>query len=480
MSRRRRVHRSCQVQPLETRALLSALSVVGDSEMERDRKTSELTFEVRFQGSSSPFTVEVRTKDGSATVADSDYEPFDRTLQFSGTDGERVQVVVVVRSDFEIEANEDITLQLSNVSHPDVRLLNSAATGTIVNDDVPEGLSFDNGVLGIRAGDDSDVISVERVAGSIRATLNDNELLVAATDVALMLLHANGGDDSIIIGDVAAPAMIRGGGGDDTVTAGLGNDTIYGGSGHDLISANAGHDLVLGGVGNDSILAQHGNDTVSGGGGKDTVHGGSGHDLLTGEAGDDTIKAGTGNDVVHGGEGNDSLAAGRGSDSVSGGAGNDSIAGGAGPDVLAGGSGSDDVRGGRGSDQLGGGSGHDLIAGNSGRDVLVGGWGADTLLGGSGEDALISGIVQTDLRPIVTEWLSSRDNHERILRIRKDSNRSRDLSSYLVGRGRSENQTVFGDTDTDQLHGGADTDYFFATESEDLFNIERGELAEPI
>ncbi len=94
--------------------------------------------------------------------------------------------------------------------------------------------------------------------------------------------------------------------------------SISGSNGDDLLTAPAGDiDHLVRGLG--------GNDTISGLGGDDT---------LNGNAGDDVIFGGLGSDVLRGGVGNDELFGGGGADRLIGGAGDDSLNGGNGPDSF--------------------------------------------------------------------------------------------------------------------------------------------------
>ena len=138
--------------------------------------------------------------------------------------------------------------------------------------------------------------------------------------------------------------VIRGGGGEDTITVDPGTDlnlTIAGGE--DV-------DTIVGGRGDEAILGLDGDDEVESGGGDDRVSGGADRDYLDGQDGDDTVTGGTGDDTLYGLDGDDTLAGGEGQDVHEGGGGNDSILGGAGDDVLSGGAGDDTLRGDGGGD----------------------------------------------------------------------------------------------------------------------------------
>ena len=75
--------------------------------------------------------------------------------------------------------------------------------------------------------------------------------------------------------------MIRGLGGNDTLTGGDMHDELYGGDGADVLS---------GGSGNDSLYGDADADTLNGGSGADLLVGGQGDDLLQGGLGADTYQ----------------------------------------------------------------------------------------------------------------------------------------------------------------------------------------------
>jgi Ca2+-binding RTX toxin-like protein len=129
--------------------------------------------------------------------------------------------------------------------------------------------------------------------------------------------------------------------------------------------------LIRGFGGNDTITGWSLNDTISGGNGNDRINGAGGNDRLYGNYGFDTIFGGTGADYLNGGNGDDDLY---GQD------GNDYLAGGYGWDLMIGGA---------GNDRLEGGPGNDFLEGNTGNDNLHGGQGDDDLIGGSGFDWFI-------------------------------------------------------------------------------------------
>ncbi|TAK83955.1 MAG: calcium-binding protein, partial [Aquabacterium sp.] len=91
-----------------------------------------------------------------------------------------------------------------------------------------------------------------------------------------LVVHANGGDDTITAGNGLAALIAL------TLDGGAGNDTITGGDGADLLIGGSGNDIVTGGRGNDTALLGDDDDTFiwNPGDGSDTVEGQAGSDTL--------------------------------------------------------------------------------------------------------------------------------------------------------------------------------------------------------
>ena len=82
-----------------------------------------------------------------------------------------------------------------------------------------------------------------------------------------------------------APAIMDGGGNDDTIYGSEVADNIRGGerlSGRDTVYGAAGDDLILGDGNNDELFGQLGDDQLFGGDGVDMVDGGEGDDTCDG------------------------------------------------------------------------------------------------------------------------------------------------------------------------------------------------------
>jgi len=173
----------------------------------------------------------------------------------------------------------------------------------------------------------------------------------------MLAIDPGGGADRVTISPaVSTPAVIEGGGGDDTLLGGSGNDRLDGGPGADTLDGRAGNDVENGGDGDDTFSqgsAANGADILSGGGGFDragygrrtaglsiTLHdaandgdtgagegdnvrsdvewvsGGSGPDTLIGSPARNRLDGGAGNDFIDGRDGRDTINAGSGADSV--------------------------------------------------------------------------------------------------------------------------------------------------------------------
>ncbi|MBB4268198.1 calcium-binding protein [Roseospira visakhapatnamensis] len=199
----------------------------------------------------------------------------------------------------------------------------------------------------IYAGDGDDLVAID--AGDLGRGVSGG----GGVDIAVVQT-----DDAVNIDLGAAEFEITiGGGGADTLIAGLALDVgLFGGGGDDLLQGGAGNDVLSGGDGQDDLDGGDGNDVLlidsrdtifDGGGGRDTafVLGNVGvslnvsaHNLeqVIGSAGNDTLNASSAVEDVFldGATGDDILNGGHGADWLVGGAGNDRLDGGSGLDVA--------------------------------------------------------------------------------------------------------------------------------------------------
>ncbi|MBU3907885.1 MAG: hypothetical protein KKF40_01655, partial [Gammaproteobacteria bacterium] len=132
----------------------------------------------------------------------------------------------------------------------------------------------------------------------------------------------------------------------------------------DLLFDSTGNDYIRGGGGDDIITAWRGGD--------DRIDGGAGNDAMRGDGGDDVLLGGDGSDVLSGGAGDDRLYA----DSQI------TVA-----QAIANGNSQNGT--GQKADWLAGGNDDDILVGNAGNNVLSGGGGQDLLIGGAGDDYLL-------------------------------------------------------------------------------------------
>lgn len=129
---------------------LPTLSVADTVAPEGDSGIASMVFTVRLSNPSSvPVTVEYATADGTATLADSDYNSASGTLTFAPGQLER-QITVELNGELVQEPNETLVLNLSapvGAGAGDMQ-----ATGTILNDDGPHlsvsGVSVREGAMG--------------------------------------------------------------------------------------------------------------------------------------------------------------------------------------------------------------------------------------------------------------------------------------------------------------------------------------------
>ena len=108
------------------------------------------------------------------------------------------------------------------------------------------------------------------------------------SNVERIVFEGSEGAD-IFTNETDVPAVIRGNGGDDTLTGGGGRDHIAGGSGSDTIRGRGGKDKLEGGEHNDFLFGGKGADIVDGGAGVDEHTGGKGKDKFYVDSPEDKI-----------------------------------------------------------------------------------------------------------------------------------------------------------------------------------------------
>ncbi|WP_216911979.1 Calx-beta domain-containing protein, partial [Synechococcus sp. CCAP 1479/13] len=120
----------------------ASLSINNVSRVEGNSGITSFVFDVTLNNAVDvPLSVGYATANGTATLANNDYQAANGTLNFVGTASETQQITVNALGDTTVEANETFVVNLSNLqaSGRNVTLANAQATGTITNDD---GASF--------------------------------------------------------------------------------------------------------------------------------------------------------------------------------------------------------------------------------------------------------------------------------------------------------------------------------------------------
>ena len=85
--------------------------------------------------------MDFQTVDGTATVADNDYQANNGTLTFAANETTK-QITVLVNGDTKFETDEAFTVHLSNASGATIS--DADGTGTIVNDDAAPSFAIDD------------------------------------------------------------------------------------------------------------------------------------------------------------------------------------------------------------------------------------------------------------------------------------------------------------------------------------------------
>lgn len=296
----------------------------------------------------------------------------------------------------------------------------------------------------------ANVETVEFKAG----TANDG-ILVAGSAATFLAINANGGNDSIWLGNTAGSmdaitGNIAAGGGVGTDKLRLQNATgtatglnfaagvifraVTPAVGVDDVTYGSVETITVVARGTFVLRAINAPTNLTGGSGRDTfdfgpnadlrggaVNGGDGSDTLRfasrttavnvnlatgrstamgsvrsieaviGGAGHDVLIGGGGHDSLYGGAGNDLITGNGGNDTLIGASGADTLNGVAGNDLLSGGGSADSLQGGDGDDQIFGGDGNDVLRGHAGHDRLFGELGNDLLDAGIGNDSLTGG-----------------------------------------------------------------------------------------
>jgi Ca2+-binding RTX toxin-like protein len=180
-------------------------------------------------------------------------------------------------------------------------------------------------------------LTVDQTGGALAPGVGAESNGIAEIEMAINLgdaddqivVHGTPGNDALAIGtkgvsfnsdtdvDVTITPMpssieLVGGEGDDTVTArgGFGSGQVFsgsavlrGGGGDDTLTGSNLDDLIVGGAGADALTGYGGNDELRGEDGNDQLFGNDGNDLMVGGLGADSFVGGNGNDTFQAADG---------------------------------------------------------------------------------------------------------------------------------------------------------------------------------
>jgi Ca2+-binding RTX toxin-like protein len=267
-------------------------------------------------------------------------------IEATGTDPAQLVEAITIRGETRFSIVNSGTIRGTNA----VAQYSSGTTGSVSIEN--HGLIEGNVILGV--GNDK-FVNLKQMAGSVDLGAGDDVYDGAA-------------------GTVTGP--IRGGAGNDRLTAGAGNQQMFGGDGDDSLDGGAG------------------NDALDGGAGLDTVS------YATAGAGVTVSLATTGPQAT-GGAGSDSLTA------------IENLSGSGYADILTGNGSANRLAGGAGGDRLAGGGGADRLEGGAGGDVFV--FTAPSDSTAAGQDRIVGfepGVDKIDLLglgPVSLSWQSLAD-----------------------------------------------------------------------
>jgi hypothetical protein len=176
---------------------LPTLSIDNVSVIKGNSGTTQATFTVSLSFSpANPVTVTVNTADGTATVADNDYQAITNQVFTFQPGGPLTKTVTVeVNGDLTIEPNETFFVKLSNVTGA---IIGGRGTGTIVNDDTLSVTnSLDSGPGSLRqalldaASASSNQLTIKFALPVGQQTINQLTPLPVVTGPLILLLDAS-------------------------------------------------------------------------------------------------------------------------------------------------------------------------------------------------------------------------------------------------------------------------------------------------
>ena len=381
-----------------------------------------------------------------------------------------------------------------------------AGNDTIYGESGSDTLDGGTGIDSLIGGSGDDIYVVDSVADVVtESSAEGNDLVRSAVTYAIQANVENltlTGTGAINGTGNSANNLLSGNSGNNSLNGGAGNDTVFGGAGSDTLDGGTGVDSLSGGLGDDtyvvdsiadiiaeltgegtdlirssvtySIQANVENLTLTGTGAINGT-GNSANNLLSGNSGNNSLNGGAGNDTVFGGAGKDTLDGGTGDDSLSGGLGADIYVVDSVADVITelSGEGTDLVQSsvtyaiqanienltltGTGAIRGTGNTLNNILAGNTGNNSLDGGAGIDTLIGGAGDDTYIVDSI-TD---VITEAVNAGSDTVAssvtfsLAAIANVENLSLTGTASIRGTGNSLDNTIIGNSGSNQLNGGA-------------------------
>ena len=388
-----------------------SINVVIAAEGSNSASTQPFNFTVTLsQASTVPVTVAFASADGTATVADNDYQPVSGTLTFAaGVTSQTITVPVV--GDTKVEGNETFFVNLSSPSN--ATIADSQGMATVNNDDT--GVTPSKIII-------NDVAKSEGNSGTTSFTFTISLDHSQTSNVTVKYATASGtaSSSSDYTGISSTTLTFTPGQTSKTVTVKVKGDTTQESDELffvNLSSASANATIAdsqgVGNIRNDDkttsskvgtitdptnsahtalqIFGTNSNDTIT----IAQVGTGQGKAKVTINGSNKGTFSFTGSIVVFGQDGNDKITVGSGITRTVygfGGFGDDTIAGGGGADVLE------------------GEAGNDSLAGGAGRDILIGGDGTDKLDGGADDDIVMPGDFVSNysfgnLSSLNSEWI---------------------------------------------------------------------------
>lgn len=192
-----------------------------------------------------------------------------------------------------------------------------------------------------------------------------------ADKINKVVVHGNGGNDKIYMGETFKATWVYGDAGNDQLNGGPGIDYLYGGLGDDQLNGYKGQDFLYGESGDDTFF-----DDNLGGISADRYTGGSGFDRISYAGRSEGVTVRLDGTATSGRAGEKDVVL----SDVEGILGTiyaDTLIGNSSKNQIFGSEGSDIINGKGGDDALFGEGGNDILTGGAGKDLMVGGWGND-------------------------------------------------------------------------------------------------------